>query len=246
MGPLEALGVLVAAAGAGAANAIVGSGSLLTFPVLLAVGLPPITANVTNTVGLCCGDLGAIWGYRPELAGEARRVGPLAAMTACGALGGAALLLALPSSVFKAVVPALILLACGLLVVGPNAHAQAMAPRARRAALAVIALLTGVYCGFFGASAGVIAIATLRLFLAGPLRRLSGFKNAMVGAADAVAALIFLAFAHVAVLAAILVAVGSAAGARLGAAHGRRIPEEALRWTVIAVGLIGAIVLLVE
>jgi len=246
MTPFEALGVLVAAGGAGAANAVVGSGSLLTFPILLAVGLPPITANVTNTVGLCCGDAGAIWGYRPELAGEARRVGLLAVATALGALGGAVLLLALPTSVFESVVPVLILLACGLLAIEPDAHAHAMPPRARGVALAAIALLTGVYCGFFGASAGVIVIATLRLFLAEPLRRLSGFKNVMVGAADAVAALIFLFFAHVAVLAAVLVAVGSAAGARLGAAHGRRIPEEPLRWTVIVVGLVGAIVLFVE
>ncbi|HEX4752713.1 MAG TPA: sulfite exporter TauE/SafE family protein [Solirubrobacterales bacterium] len=246
MPPLEALIVLAAAIAAGAANAVVGSGSLLTFPILLAVGLSPLTANVTNTVGLCWGDLGAIWGYRAELEGEARRGGLLAATTAAGALGGAALLLSLPSSVFKSVVPVLILGSCALLAIEPKGRVHAMPPRARTLTLGVLAFVTGLYCGFFGASAGVIVIGTLRHLLAEPLRRLSGFKNLMVGAADGVAALIFVFFAHIAVTAAGLIAVGSTVGALVGAAYGRRIPEEPLRWTVIAIGLVGAIVLFLE
>src|SRR5215470_14696474 len=100
MSPLEALAVLAAALAAGAVNAIVGSGSLLTFPTLLAVGFAPVTANVSNTVGLCFGNFSAVWGYRAELVGQERRAGLLAAATGLGAIAGGVLLLALPSSVF--------------------------------------------------------------------------------------------------------------------------------------------------
>ncbi|HEY1853334.1 MAG TPA: sulfite exporter TauE/SafE family protein [Solirubrobacterales bacterium] len=246
MSPLEALAVLAAALAAGAVNAIVGSGSLLTFPTLLAVGFAPITANVSNTVGLCFGNFSAVWGYRAELRGQERRAALLAAVTGLGAIAGGVLLLALPSSVFDAVVPALILLACLLMATQPSPRAHAMSQRARIAILGPIAFLAGVYAGYFGAAAGVILLATMRLLIPERLQRLNGAKNLMVGTANGIAALLFVIFAHVAYDAAALVAVGSITGAQLGSAYGRRIPDEALRWVVVCVGVVVAIVLIVD
>lgn len=242
----EVLAVLAAALAAGGVNAIVGSGSLLTFPTLLAVGYSPVTANVSNTVGLCFGNFSAVWGYREELRGQERRAGLLAAGAGVGAIVGSVLLLALPSSVFDAVVPALILLACVLMATQPKPRFHALSPRARAAVLAPITFLAGVYSGYFGAAAGVILLASLRLLIPERLQRLNGAKNLMVGTANAIAALLFVIFAHVAFAAAGLIAIGSIAGAQLGSTYGRRIPDEVLRWVVVAVGTVVAIVLIVD
>lgn len=242
----EAIAVLAAALAAGGINAIVGSGSLITFPTLLAVGYAPVTANVSNTVGLCFGNFSAVWGYRAELRGQERRAGLLAVGTGAGAIAGGVLLLALPSSVFDAVVPALILLACLLMATQPSPRFHVISPRARTAVLGSISFLAGVYCGYFGAAAGVILLASLRLLIPERLQRLNGAKNLMVGTANGVAALLFVIFAHVAFAAAGLVAVGSIVGAQLGSTYGRRIPDEVLRWVVVCVGTVVAVVLIVD
>ncbi|HEY2717462.1 MAG TPA: sulfite exporter TauE/SafE family protein [Solirubrobacterales bacterium] len=246
MSPLDALAVLAAALAAGAINAIVGSGSLITFPTLLAVGFAPVTANVSNTVGLCFGNFSAVWGYREELRGQERRAALLAIAGGSGAIVGGTLLLVLPSSVFDAIVPVLILLACALLVAQPSPHLHQVPPRTRAVALAVIAFSAGVYGGYFGAAAGVILLASLRLLVPERLQRLNGAKNLMVGTANGVAALLFVVFAHVAFGAAGLVAAGSIAGAQLGSRYGRRIPDEVLRWVVVTVGVIVAAILIVD
>jgi uncharacterized protein len=240
----EALAVLAAGATAGFVNTIVGSGSLVTFPVLLAVGYPSVTANVSNTVGLVPGGVSGVIGYRRELRGQGRRAATLGTGTTLGALTGATLLLALPSSVFDAVVPALILLACALMAVRPKPHAAAM--RNRTPAATAAAFFTGIYGGYFGAAQGVILLALLRLCFADDLQRLNGLKNVLAGVANAVAALLFIVAAHVAWGAAGLIAVGSVAGAQVGAHVGRRLPEEILRRVVIVVGTIVAIVLWVK
>jgi hypothetical protein len=242
----EALAVFAAALAAGGINAIVGSGSLITFPALLAVGYAPVTANVSNTVGLCFGNFSAVWGYRAELAGQERRAGLLAAVTGVGAIGGATLLLVLPGSVFDAVVPALILLACVLMATQPSPRTHALGPRARAAVLGPIAFLAGVYVGYFGAAAGVILLASLRLLIPDRLQRLNGAKNLMVGTANGVAALLFVIFADVAFAAAALIAVGSVAGAQVGSTYGRRIDDEVLRWVVVAVGVTVGTILIVD
>src|SRR5919199_4249182 len=157
----EALAILAAGFAAGGINTVVGSGSLVTFPVLVALGYPSVTANVSNSIGLVPGGVSGVIGYRRELRGQGRRSATLAAGTSLGALTGGILLLALPSSVFEHVVPLLILLACALMALRPRPHAAA--GRDRTPAAVAGALATGVYGGYFGAAQGVILLALLRL-----------------------------------------------------------------------------------
>jgi uncharacterized protein len=244
---LEALAVLAAGFSAGAINAIVGSGSLITFPVLLAVGFAPVTANVSNSVGLVFGNVSAAWGYRRELVGQRERALFGSAGTAFGAITGGVLLLTLPEGVFEAVVPVLILLACGLMIVRPKPKlSQGSLSRHRKLALIAIGFAVGVYGGYFGAAQGVILLAALRFLIPDHLQRLNGLKNVMVGVANGVAAILFIIVAHIAWDAAALVAVGSIAGAQIGARYGRRIPDQTLRWTVVTAGVIVATVLIVK
>ena len=248
MSALEILAVLTAGFAAGGVNAIVGSGSLITFPALLAVGYSAVTANVSNSVGLVFGNISAAYGYRRELKGQRRRCLTMAAGTALGAITGATLLLALPSSVFDAVVPVLILLACALMVLRPKpkpVHGGGLS-RHRIAALIGLAYLVAIYGAYFGAAQGVILLAGLRLLIPEDLQRLNGLKNVLVGVANGVAALQFVIFADVAWGAAALVAVGSIAGAQVGAKYGRRIPDERLRWTVVTVGTVVAVILFIK
>lgn len=247
MSPLEVLAVLAAGFAAGGINAIVGSGSLVTFPVLIAVGFSPVVANVSNSVGLVFGNFSAAWGYRRELVGQARRCLIAGVGTALGALTGGVLLLALPEGVFEAVVPLLILGACALMVIRPAPKlSHGSISHHRMIALVAIAFGVGVYGGYFGAAQGVILLAALRLLIPDSLQRLNGLKNVLVGIANGVAAILFVFVADVAWLAAALVAVGSIAGAQVGATYGRRIPDERLRWTVVSVGVAVAIVMFVR
>ncbi len=247
MSALEIAAVLLAGLVAGGINAIVGSGSLVTFPVLLAVGFPSVTANVSNTVGLVFGNASAIWGYRRELRGQGRRVLLMGTGTALGAATGALLLLVLPEGVFEAVVPLLILLACGLMArrPAPPQTTRLLTP-GRMAVLCGTAYAVGIYGGYFGAAQGVILLAALRLLLPEDLQRLNGLKNALVGIANGVAALGFVLFADVAWDAAGLVAVGSIVGAALGARYGRRMPDHVLRAVVVVGGTLVAVVLIVR
>jgi hypothetical protein len=243
----QALAVLAAGLVAGGINAVVGSGSLVTFPVLLAVGYPSVAANVSNTVGLFLGNLSAMWGYRLELAGQGRRCALLGAGTALGAASGAALLLLLPKGVFDAVVPALILLACALMALRPSPSITHAEPTPRRiAVLILISYLVGIYGGYFGAAQGLILLASFRLLLADRLQRLNGLKNVLVGIANGVSAVAFVIFADVRWEAAGIIAVGSVVGAQIGARYGRRISDTWLRRVVICAGTAVAIVLIVR
>jgi uncharacterized membrane protein YfcA len=247
MNLLQALAVLAAGFTAGGINAIVGSGSLVTFPVLLAVGFEPVTANVSNSVGLVFGNVSAAWGYRRELVGQRERALMGGAGTALGAVTGGILLLTLPEGVFEAVVPALILLACALMIARPKPRlSQGTLSQHRKIGLIATGFAVGVYGGYFGAAQGVILLAALRFLIPDDLQRLNGLKNVMVGVANGVAAILFVIVAHVAWDAAALIAVGSISGAQLGARYGRQIPEQALRWTVVTVGVIVAVVLIVK
>jgi uncharacterized membrane protein YfcA len=247
MNLLQALAVLAAGFTAGGINAIVGSGSLVTFPVLLAVGFEPVTANVSNSVGLVFGNVSAAWGYRRELVGQRERALMGGAGTALGAVTGGVLLLTLPEGVFEAVVPALILLACALMIARPKPRlSHGTLSHHRKVGLIATGFAVGVYGGYFGAAQGVILLAALRFLIPDDLQRLNGLKNVMVGVANGVAAILFVIVAHVAWDAAALIAVGSISGAQLGARYGRRIPEQALRWTVVTVGVIVAVVLIVK
>jgi uncharacterized membrane protein YfcA len=167
--------------------------------------------------------------------------------TALGAITGGVLLLTLPEGVFEAVVPVLILLACGLMVLRPKPKlSHGSLSHHRKIALVATGFAVGVYGGYFGAAQGVILLAALRFLIPDHLQRLNGLKNVMVGVANGVAAILFIIVAHIAWDAAALVAVGSITGAQIGARYGRRIPDQTLRWTVVTVGVIVAIVLIVK
>src|SRR6201996_6570751 len=166
MNLLQALAVLAAGFTAGGINAIVGSGSLVTFPVLLAVGFEPVTANVSNSIGLVFGNVSDAWGYRRELVGQRERALMGGAGTALGAVTGGVLLLTLPEGVFEAVVPALILLACALMVVRPKPKlSHGSLSHHRKIALIAIGYAVGVYGGYCGAAQGVSLLAAMRFLI---------------------------------------------------------------------------------
>ncbi len=247
-----ALAVLAAGLAAGTVNAVVGSGSLITFPTLLALGYPAVTANVSNTIGLVPGAISGTIGYRRELAGQGPRVRSLGVASAAGGVSGALLLLALPGSVFRRVVPVLILVACALVALQPRLAARRLSAgdahnKARRhggGALHGAIFATGIYGGYFGAAQGVILIALLGIFLEDSLQRLNGLKNALATIVNGIAALLFMALAHVAWGPAGLLAIGSAVGGQLGARAGRRIPAPVLRVVIVVVGVAVAVRLL--
>jgi uncharacterized protein len=239
---IEAFAVVAAGMGAGFVNAVVGSGSLITFPTLLAVGYSPITANVSNNIGLVPGSISGALGYRRELTGQADRAKTLAAGSISGSVVGATLLLTLPSDVFDAVVPVLVLVAVALMAAQPRLSAWVASRRpddARDvgAAPIAIAFLAGIYGGYFGAAQGIILLAMLAVFVPDDLHRSNALKNVLAGCVNGVAAVIFVLFADVAWEAVALVALGAVVGGALGAATGRRIPPALLRALVIGLGL---------
>jgi Predicted permeases len=246
-------GVLVFVAGvwAGTINTVVGSGTLITFPVLLGIGLPPVTANVTNTLGLFPGSFVGAYGYRRELAGQGRRATVLGVASVIGAIGGAVLLLVLPAGAFKDIVPVLIVLALVLVVFGKpltawlTVHGRGAAERVT-APLWLVTLGTGVYGGYFGAAQGVLLMGFLGLFLAESLQRQNALKNVLTGLVNFVAAIVFVIAAtkHIDWAAAGLVAAGSILGGVLGAHIGRRLKPAVLRAVIVAVGIVAIVKLL--
>lgn len=250
MTPIEGTAILGAGLAAGTINAIVGSGSLITFPTLLAFGYAPIVANVSNTVGLVPGSLSGAIGYRRELAGQRRRAIPLGLSSVLGGLTGAVLLLVLPASAFQRIVPVLILIACSLVAFQPRIS-RTLAARSRTASglspmLLGTVYLTGIYGGYFGAAQGVILIALLGIFLTDDLQRLTGLKNVLQLLVNGVAALVFLVFAPVAWEAAALIAIGSIIGGQLGARIGRSLSPALLRTVIVMVGILAAVRLLIR
>jgi uncharacterized protein len=246
--PFEALVVVLAGAAAGALNAVVGSGSLITFPTLLAVGLPPVTANVSNTIGLVPGGVSGTLGYRRELVGQRDRLVRLGGAGLLGGTTGAALLLALPPDAFERVVPLLLLVAAGLTAVQPALTRRLEHLRARPAhdnPLVVVAVfLTGIYGGYFGAGQGVILMALLLVLVNDDPQRLNALKNAVIVGVNAIAALIFAVVAPVDWLAVVLIAAGSIVGGALGASVGRRLSPTALRVAIVVIGTAVALRLL--
>jgi uncharacterized protein len=246
---LEIVAILAAGAAAGAINTIVGSGTLITFPVLLAFGYAPVVANVSNAVGLVPGSVAGAVGYREELSGQARRALPLAAASLAGAIGGAVALLTLPASAFKAIVPVFIAIALVLIVAQPTLS-RALArrrPRVRERAGPVATgavMASGVYGGYFGAAQGILLLSILGLALDDDLQRINALKVVLAGLVNLVAGVVFVIAAHIAWLPAALIAVGSTVGGALGAHGGRRLPEGALRVVIVAVGVAAIVKLL--
>jgi uncharacterized membrane protein YfcA len=243
----EALFVLVAGMGAGTINAVVGSGTLLTFPALLAVGLPPVLANVSNSVGLSPGTAAGAIGYRRELAGQRGRMIRLVPASLVGGVVGAVLLLTLPDSAFHAVVPVLILLGCVLVAFQPWLSKWISVPtHTHRGAWWVIpaVFLTGVYGGYFGAAQGVLLMAILGLGLDANLQRMNALKNVLATFVNTVAAILFVIVADVDWLAAALIAVGSTIGGFVGARYGRKLPPIALRCLIVVIGIVAIVTML--
>jgi uncharacterized membrane protein YfcA len=257
--PLEVVAILLAGVAAGTINTVVGSGTLITFPTLLAFGIPPVTANVSNTIGLAPGSLSGAIGYRRELRGQRTRLLRLGLASLVGGIAGALLLLWLPSSAFDAIVPGLILLGCFLVVVGPRisrrvaARAEARGGMPEHGAWWVwpAVLLAGVYGGYFGAAQGVLLMAILGIGIVESMQRHNATKNVLALIVNTVAAIVFvlLAFVEVPFLpesagssvdwaAAGLIAVGSVVGGQVGATVGRRLPPAALRGVIVVVGLV--------
>lgn len=244
----EAIAIAVAGLGAGAINAVVGSGTLITFPTLIALGYPPVLANVSNTVGLAPGSAAAAWAYRRELAGQGERLRRLCAFSTVGAIAGALLLLTLPAGAFRAIVPALIGIALLLVVFQPRLTA-ALAARKERphhggVALALGVLGTGVYGGYFGAAQGVLLMGLLGTLLAEDLQVLNGVKNVLAFTANAVAALVFIGIEDIDWRIAGLIAGGSIIGAFGGASIARKLPPTLLRGVIVTIGTVAIVRLL--
>jgi uncharacterized membrane protein YfcA len=235
---------------AGGVNAIAGGGTLVSYPALLAAGLPPVLANTTSSVGLLSGYAGGSLAYRRELEGQRQRAVRLLAAGVVGAVLGAVLLLVVSTKAFEVVVPFLVLLASGLLAVQP---ALARWLRTRRSAeehpLWITQLLIGlgaVYGTFFGAGLGVIMLAVLGLLVSDDLQRLNALKNVLSLVINLVGALVFVATGNVRWLAALLLAVGAVAGATAGVGLARRLPAQVVRVGIVAAGVVVGVVLLIR
>ncbi|MDF9715278.1 sulfite exporter TauE/SafE family protein [Nocardioides sp. ChNu-153] len=247
MSPLELVAILVAGAAAGAINTVVGSGTLITFPTLIALGVPPITANASNTIGLVPGSLSGAWGYRRELVGQRARLLRFASASALGGVLGAVLLFTLPDDAFAAIVPVLILLGLVLVVTGPRISKAIARRREERGAGEVpehgprwlwpVVALTGVYGGYFGAAQGIILMAFLGIGLPETLQRLNAMKNLLVALVNGISGVLFAIFVDVDWTVVLLVGVGAVVGAQLGARYGRKLPDHVLRGFIVVVGV---------
>ncbi|MEW2356545.1 sulfite exporter TauE/SafE family protein [Spirillospora sp. NPDC029432] len=257
MNVLDAVAVLAAGIAAGGINAIVGSGSLITFPTLVALGFPPVVANVSNNLGLVTGNVSGAYGYRRELKGQRGRVLRLGTASFLGALAGGLLLLSLPAEAFDIIVPGLILIALVLVVVQPRLQKWMQARRNGDErhrphggpGLWTGVLLTGVYGGYFGAAQGIVLIALLGIALDDDLQVLNGVKNAMAAIVNGTAAVLFtimwlLGRTEIDWWVVLLIAVGSTAGGLLGAKLGRKIPPLVLRGVIVVVGVAAIVQLL--
>ena len=247
MSLLSVAAVLVAGFLAGTINAVVGSGSLITFPVLLALGFPPVVANVSNTVGLSIGNVGAVIGYRRELRGQLPRLARLAAPAIAGAALGAVLLLFLPQGVFKAVVPILVVFAVILVIAQPRLSELYHQDGPNRWGWVVLpagVFLTAIYGGYFGAAQGVILLSLLAVVLTDPLQQVNALKNGVVMLVNGTAAILFLFVTHVSWEPALLLAGSSIVGGQLGASLGRRLSPVVLRGLIVVAGLATVVKLL--
>ncbi|MBX7434563.1 sulfite exporter TauE/SafE family protein [Mycobacterium sp. Y57] len=245
--------IALAGVGAGAINALVGSGTLITFPTLVTLGYPPVTATMSNAVGLVAGGVSGTWGYRRELRGQGNRLKWQIPASLLGAGCGAWLLLHLPEKVFTQVVPVLLVIALALVVVGPRIQdwarrraeltgrsAEHLSPR-RLTALVVATFAIGVYGGYFTAAQGIMLIAAMGALLPEDMQRMNAAKNLLSLLVNIVAAAAYtvVAFDRISWAAAGLIAVGSLVGGFLGAHYGRRLSPDALRAVIVVVGLIG-------
>lgn len=243
MGWDSAAMLVLAGVAAGLAGSVAGLASLFSYPALLAVGLPPVAANVTNTVALFSNTVGTAAGSRAELRGQGERLLRLGGIAALGGAVGAALLLGTPSSAFEAVVPWLIALGSVLILVRDPLRrmvaSRAPDPGSARPTfpLTCAVLLVGLYGGYFGAAAGVLMLAVLSLSAAEPLAVTNAVKNIATGAANLTAAVAYAVVAPVDWIAAVVLGLGALLGSWVGPMVVRRLPETPLRIAIALAGL---------
>jgi uncharacterized protein len=259
--PLHAALILLAGAAAGAINAVVGSGTLITFPTLIALGYPPVTATMSNAIGLVLGGVSGTWGYRRELEGQADRLIGQAVACVLGALIGAYLLLHLPEDAFETVVPFLIIGALVLVVAQPRLQRAVKARQQREVAveggrtgltrrifavLIFASFLIGIYGGYFTAAQGILQVGVMGVLLTEDLQRINAAKNLLSLLINVVAAATYtlVAFDRVNWAVAGLIAVGSLIGGLLGSSVGRRLPPNLLRGAIVVLGLVALLHLL--
>ncbi|ASR05353.1 sulfite exporter TauE/SafE family protein [Gordonia rubripertincta] len=254
MSTWELFAVLLAGVGAGAINAVVGSGTLITFPTLVAFGVPPVSATISNAIGLVAGGVSSTWGYRRELEGQWPQLRWQIPASFVGAIVGCWLLLHLPETVFEAIVPILLVAALILVVVQPwiqkwvgrrsTAPTHLGTPRltpARIAAMVAGTFAVGIYGGYFTAAQGIMLMAILGVVVPDHLQRMNAAKNLLSLVVNVVAAVTYtlVAFDRINWSAAAVIAVGSLLGGVIGARYGRRLSPRALRGVIVVVGLIG-------
>lgn len=247
----HAVVIFVAGIWAGTINTVVGSGTLVTFPVLVALGYPPVTATTSNAVGLIPGTISGSFGYRRELAGQGKRVARLAVGSALGAVGGTALLLSLPAKAFETIVPVLIGLALVLVLVQPKLSKIVLGrideqsqPAHGGPLLWILVALIGVYGGYFTAAQGVMLMAVLGMLLHEGIQRLNAVKNVLAAVVNTVAGAIYVAVAPISWPVIGLLAAGSTLGGLLGAKVGRKLSPRVLRGVIVVIGVAAILKLL--
>jgi uncharacterized membrane protein YfcA len=241
---LELLAVAAAGAAAGASNALAGAGSLITFPTLIALGVPPLSANVTSTVGLIPGAVGGAVGYADLLGQQRQRVARLAVPTLIGAVAGTALLLITSNDTFEAIVPALVAGSCLLLLFQPRLTSRiSQAGDEHSPFLTAGLVFSGAYAAYFGSAVGILLLGLLGLFVADSMQHLNGLKILLAGIANLLAATAYAFFADVDWRFAVCLMVSSLIGGRLGASLARRVSGDVLRVAIALIGLVVAAVL---
>jgi hypothetical protein len=255
VGPATSALLVLAGIGAGIVGSTAGLASLISYPALLAIGLPPVTANVTNTVALIGSSIGSVSGSRQELRGQRADIRRWIGIAAVGGAAGATLLLLGPPGTFEALVPYLVAGASALLLLSPRLRAirsgrpavGAQDARQGRALLVPIGLfVTCLYGGYFGAAAGVMILALLLFATDKSLPAANAAKNLLLGVANAVAAVAFVFFAHVDWAAAIPLGLGCIIGGAIGPAIVRRVPPNLMRAIIATAGFALAIKLLLD
>ncbi|WP_426762793.1 sulfite exporter TauE/SafE family protein [Pseudarthrobacter sp. 1G09] len=252
---LSSILVFFAGLWAGTINAVVGSGTLVTFPVLIALGITPVVASMSNAMGLVAGTAAGAWGYRRELAGRGRQLLKLLPASLLGGITGAWLLLHLPEKVFHYVAPVLLVLALLMVMFQPKLQSwvrnreqnpeHAVRDRSHGVLLVVLVYLAGVYGGYFVAAQGILLVGILGVFLSGTMQNANAMKNFLVLGVNMVAAISYLLFAFDRInwLVVLLIAVSSTIGGLAGAKVGRKLSPKVLRGVIFTLGVVALVVM---
>jgi uncharacterized protein len=250
---IEAVAIFAAGVWAGGINVIVGSGTLVTFPTLLLFGYPPLTANISNNIGMVAGGVSGIYGYRRELSPNKAVLARLAPASIVGALVGAVLLLVLPDESFQAIVPALIALGLLMVLIGPSVQRRTASAEhdgnptmLSRVLLAAGIFALGIYGGYFGAAQGILLVGLMGMILPDDIQRLTAIKNVLATLVNTIAAITFMIVATDRIDWEIVALISSGAfiGGYLGARFGRKLSPAVLRIFIVVIGVLALVKIL--